>query len=248
MLGAAMKKLLLAGVALAALAGSATAADLGRPVYRRPVVYAPVYSWTGLYVGGNIGYTWGRSDYRLAYPSNGAAPPDFSVLFPQIQAAPAIAGTGSLSPNGVIGGFQGGYNAQFNMFVVGFEVDLSASGLKKTSILNTIFPPGLGNVFSGQPLNVTTSIQNTWLATFRPRLGLAVDRALFYVTGGLAVGDVKYLQINNGKAIFQPILPTSHPSPAPRQVGRPAPAQPMRSTTIGAFVRNICTATWAASA
>ena len=184
----------LVGIAVAMLAATpAMSADL--PVKAPPIV--AVYNWTGFYVGGNVGYTWGRSDYGLSYPSNGAAPPDFSVAFPTIQAAPAIAGTGRLNPDGVIGGLQAGYNRQFGRFVAGIEVDVSASGLRKTSILNTTFPAGLGNVFSGQPLNVTTSIKNDWLATVRPRFGVAFDRTLAYVTGGVAVGGVSYFQSNN---------------------------------------------------
>ena len=50
-----MKKFLLAGVALAALSGSAVAADLARPAYAPP---PPMYSWTGLYWGVNVGYSW----------------------------------------------------------------------------------------------------------------------------------------------------------------------------------------------
>ena len=43
-----MKKLLLTGVVLSAvIAGPAMAADLGAPVYRRPVVPVAVSSWTG---------------------------------------------------------------------------------------------------------------------------------------------------------------------------------------------------------
>lgn len=160
----------------------------------RPIV--TVYNWTGFYVGGNIGYTWGRSDYSLTYPNNGAAPPDFSVAVPEIQAAPGIAGSGRLNPDGVIGGLQAGYNWQSGKIVFGIEGDISASSLRRTSILNTTFPIG-ANVFSGQPLNVTTSIKNEWLATLRPRIGVAFDRTLAYVTGGLAVGEVSYSQANN---------------------------------------------------
>jgi opacity protein-like surface antigen len=56
-----MKKLFLAGIALFALnaGGSAFAADM--PVKARPLPPPPVYNWTGFYVGGNIGYSWGRS-------------------------------------------------------------------------------------------------------------------------------------------------------------------------------------------
>jgi outer membrane immunogenic protein len=80
--------------------------------------------------------------------------------------------------------------------LVGIEADISGSGLKQTSILNTTFPTGTTNIFNGQPITVVTSIQNDWLATLRPRLGYVANHALFYVTGGLAVGDVKYSQIN----------------------------------------------------
>jgi opacity protein-like surface antigen len=52
-----MKKVLLAAVALAALGGSATAADLRAPIYKAPPVAYDL--WTGTYVGVNIGYSWG---------------------------------------------------------------------------------------------------------------------------------------------------------------------------------------------
>ena len=62
-MGAAMKRLLLGNVALLALTiGPATAADLKpRPMYTKAPVAAPVYSWTGFYLGLNGGYSWGRS-------------------------------------------------------------------------------------------------------------------------------------------------------------------------------------------
>jgi outer membrane immunogenic protein len=31
-----------------------------------------------------------------------------------------------------------------------------------------------------------------WLATFRPRAGLAIDNALLFVTGGLALADIEH--------------------------------------------------------
>ena len=50
--------LLSAFVALAA--ASAGAADMSlSPVYAPPPM--PVYSWTGIYFGGNVGYSWGQS-------------------------------------------------------------------------------------------------------------------------------------------------------------------------------------------
>ena len=56
-----MKKLLLTSVALTALfGGSAFAADL-RPAYKAAPLPPPVYSWTGIYWGVNVGYSWGEA-------------------------------------------------------------------------------------------------------------------------------------------------------------------------------------------
>jgi outer membrane immunogenic protein len=57
-----MKKLLASVVGLGALAAvPATAADM--PLKAPPPVV--VYNWTGFYVGGNVGYSWGSGDVPL---------------------------------------------------------------------------------------------------------------------------------------------------------------------------------------
>jgi outer membrane immunogenic protein len=65
-----MKNLLLAGCAAAALLtalDSANAADLSRPVpapyYKAPAMVPPPFSWTGLYLGMQGGYGWGKESY-----------------------------------------------------------------------------------------------------------------------------------------------------------------------------------------
>ncbi|MGB9115389.1 MAG: hypothetical protein WCC91_08930, partial [Bradyrhizobium sp.] len=61
--GFAMKRMLI-GIATVTslLATSAFAADLPARTYTKAPVYVePVFNWTGFYVGGNIGYSWGRS-------------------------------------------------------------------------------------------------------------------------------------------------------------------------------------------
>src|SRR5712672_1581310 len=58
-----MKQIFVGGaVAVAMLsASSALAADLAaRPYTKAPVAVAIVYDWTGFYIGGNAGYSWGR--------------------------------------------------------------------------------------------------------------------------------------------------------------------------------------------
>jgi outer membrane immunogenic protein len=105
-----MKKLLVATTAAATFCGaSAFAADM--PV-KAPAVAPPVFNWTGLYVGGDIGYLWGSTDYVLA--TNG-----FSE---------------QTSPRGVLGGGHVGYNWQSSNWVAGFEGDFLGSSAKGSNV------------------------------------------------------------------------------------------------------------------
>jgi outer membrane immunogenic protein len=105
-----MRRLAIALLASTALVGAAAAADVqaARPVYKAPVfVPVPVYNWTGFYVGGNLGYSWGRQDNSISGT-----------------------GIGSTNLNGIIGGGQIGYNWQINQIVFGLEADFQGSGQK----------------------------------------------------------------------------------------------------------------------
>lgn len=151
-----MKRVLLASVGIAALVASisaAGAADLPRrqaqaPVYKAPV-YAPVYNWTGFYVGLNGGGAWGRSRWDTA---------------------------DSFDVSGWLFGGTAGYNWQFGQTVLGVEGDIDWSNIRGTT--TTLCATGC-------------ETRNSWLATVRGRLGYAFDRILPYVTGGLAVGDIR---------------------------------------------------------
>jgi outer membrane immunogenic protein len=105
-----MKRVFLSGVALAALVGSASAADLPRrpaPVAAAPVPYvSPVYNWTGFYVGVNAGWGWGTG--KLSGPPS----------------------TGDIDGNGGVAGGQIGYNWQVNQIVFGVETDINWSGIE----------------------------------------------------------------------------------------------------------------------
>jgi outer membrane immunogenic protein len=70
----------------------------------------PVFSWTGAYVGLNVGVGAGKVRHEL---------PIFGP----------VSSIGS-SSNGFIGGVQLGYNYQINQFVVGAEADFQGSSLK----------------------------------------------------------------------------------------------------------------------
>jgi outer membrane immunogenic protein len=77
------------------------------------------------------------------------------------------------------GGFVGGtigYNYQAEQAVFGIEGDIDWADINGTTSVGTC-------------LSCKTS--DDWLATVRGRLGYAADRFMPYVTGGLAVGDIK---------------------------------------------------------
>src|ERR1700724_2208142 len=96
-----MKRIVIGIAAIASLlTTSAFAADLAPRMYTKapPPPVAVVYDWTGFYIGGNIGYSWGRSSDTSTL-TNGAG----TVLF-------ASADRSNL--NGVVGGGQIGYNWQ----------------------------------------------------------------------------------------------------------------------------------------
>src|SRR5262249_22544196 len=117
--GASMKRLAVATLGVLALgAGSVSAADLP-PVYKAPpVVTAPAFSWTGFYVGGNIGYGWGPGPTDITPLPSAAL---FVNLLPQ---------TLNADPRGVIGGGQFGFNYQAGALVWGLEVDVQAADIK----------------------------------------------------------------------------------------------------------------------
>src|SRR5260370_38563018 len=75
---------------LACAAGSARAADIAMPPPAPPSapaqvpVAVPVYNWSGFFVGGHLGYGWGREAMRLA-PDSSYAP---GAIVPAIVADP----------------------------------------------------------------------------------------------------------------------------------------------------------------
>jgi outer membrane immunogenic protein len=136
-----MKKFLLASASILALGiASAQAADIPqRMPAKAPMYVAPVYNWTGPYIGINGGGGWGSG-----------------------------------MSGGLIGGTLG-YNWQVGTMVYGLEGDLDWSNIHG----------------SGNCAVIGCDTRNHWLGTVRGRLGVAMDRFMPYVTGGLAVGDVQ---------------------------------------------------------
>lgn len=77
---------------------------------------------------------------------------------------------------GILGGVQAGYNWQVSNFVLGVEGDIDLASVKRSIAIN-----------AADTHNASLSA----LGTVRGRAGLAFDRFLPYVTGGVAFADLK---------------------------------------------------------
>ena len=191
-----IKKLLLAGVALGALAGAAPAVAADLPV-RAPVM-APIVAdaWTGFYAGANVGYSWGHWDSSSLSPIFPTGSGVTSTTVGGVAGAILTDFSSTASPNvkGWVGGGQLGYNWLNGSWLYGLEADIQATGQRAS--LNggaTVFRAPVGDGIGTIVQNETNSWKLPWFATFRGRLGVTLDQSwLFYATGGLAVGHEKF--------------------------------------------------------
>ena len=109
-----MKRMLIAGAFALAAGGQALAADLPQPAPpppRAPAAYlpiVPVFTWSGIYIGANGGYSWGKI--------TPTAPP----------------GVSSFNANGIVAGGTIGGNIQTGAFVFGAEGDFDWDNIKGT--------------------------------------------------------------------------------------------------------------------
>lgn len=162
-----MRDKFLIGVALAALSiGPAFAADMA--VKAPPPPLAPVATWTGFYLGANVGGGWNTNDWSNVN----------SVLTTLNVGAPA----GNGNANGILGGFQGGFNYQIGQkVVIGIEGEYDFADIRGKTFLKPRDFPGLG------------STRERNIASVTGRIGaLYHDDILIYVKGGWAWSQFRY--------------------------------------------------------
>jgi outer membrane immunogenic protein len=158
-----------------ALAPAALAADMPLKAPPPPPP-APAFSWTGFYIGGNIGYA-------AEHDSSGTT--NFNQPAAVVSTPQSFVGSGS----SFAGGVQGGYNMQFApSWVLGVEGDWDSVKLSSGNFCRTTDngPPcaDAGRGF----LNMSETTD--WLASVRGRLGWVWNGVLVYGTGGGAWGKV----------------------------------------------------------
>jgi outer membrane immunogenic protein len=159
-----IRRFLVSAAALATMTGGALAADLpnekGPPAFAPPP--PPAFSWTGVYIGGQVGYQWGTSS-------------PFGVTVPGDVFAATEPG---YNDQGIVGGAHIGYNWQVTQFVFGLEGDVEGTSYRGSGV-GTI-PAGTG--YDTSRANIEASI--------RARVGWAWDRVLIYATGGGAYASI----------------------------------------------------------
>ena len=159
-----------------AVAQAASAADLPLPSKEPMVIPPPVYTWTGFYIGGNVGAGFGTTESTL-----NIGPPNTIINALTGGGAPPITFNlpiASQSTNGFLGGGQVGYNWQTGVFVFGIEGDFDGAGLQGTAPCALIF---------------ACTVKHNWEADITGRVGVvAIDRALIYLKGGVAWEQASY--------------------------------------------------------
>jgi outer membrane immunogenic protein len=153
-------KRVIALVSLLAMHANAMAADLyGGSIKDEFVQYAPAFSWTGCYLGANIG--GGSQSSETIF----AGDPEVAGLF----------NNGSNTASGIIGGGQIGCDYQRGKFVFGIQGMFDATDLDG------------GNSYTEGVGLSSTRTEAEWFATLTGRLGIAVTpMTLIYAKGGLA--------------------------------------------------------------
>ncbi len=156
-----MRKILAAAALLAIQSAGAIAADLPtQTAYQSPVVVAPIYNWTGLYVGVNGGYGTGQQD-PLGLFSDDFARFNYTMS------------------GGMFGGTIGG-QIQSGHVVMGLEGDIDWASMKGA---------GTGSIVKFGVIDGTATIASkvTGIDTLRARVGYAQDNWLFYGSVGVAI-------------------------------------------------------------
>ena len=128
------------------------------------------FDWSGFYLGGHMGYAWGRSNFTAT--STGPVAPPFAGSLDFSPPPSGWTGTGSY-----FAGLQAGYNLMLpSRLVVGFETDmLFPSLVDGGQAIRTVRPRDAG--FDEDMLIAGTA---------RGRLGYAIGNWLPYATAGFA--------------------------------------------------------------
>ena len=176
-----MKKIALAAAAASLMfvgAGAASAADMA-PRYAKapPPVVAPIFSWTGMYVGGQVGYGWDRASWTTTDHTLGN-------LESNVQ-----------DGSGWLAGGQLGARWQSGALVFGLEGAGNFANVKGTQAACGVgvgpLPCTVPLVTVAAPFLETRTTEIRSLYSLTGQIGYAWNRTLLYAKGGFAGGELR---------------------------------------------------------
>ncbi|WP_375658755.1 outer membrane protein [Bartonella sp. MR30HLJHH] len=170
------------------------AADVIIPEQPVPVIAAPTFSWTGFYLGGQIGSFSGKTTASYLKDETGIWNPIEKEDLPKLS--------------GFIGGVYAGSNIDIdNGFIIGIDTDIMWSDKKSTKDINRSKKSQTEEA-SSEEKNLTRdsheedsttpigavrhTLKQKWAGATRVKVGFAVERVMPYVSGGIA-----YTQLQN---------------------------------------------------
>ncbi|WP_273789049.1 outer membrane protein [Bartonella sp. ML70XJBT] len=171
---------------------AAQAADVivpPNPTPVAPVIVAPTFSWTGFYIGGQIGGFSGKT--KMDILAKGQKIPVSDDYLPKLS--------------GFMGGLYGGSNIDLgNGLILGVDTDIMWSNKDDTKTGKTyVIVPGhinyINKMLKDAAINIgenalkagvkrthSFTFKEKWAGATRVRIGFAADRIMPYVAGGIA--------------------------------------------------------------
>jgi outer membrane immunogenic protein len=168
------RRIILASAGAMALSAAALAAE--------PLPPPPIFSWTGLYVGAQIGGAWDHDPVTVW----AVTPPTVITISPPPAPDPpgflVVSSLSDDSPSGVIGGAHIGYDLQINQWVAGLEGTVDGTSIHSSLHIPLAFVSPVGFATADTRSDIQGSI--------RLRAGISFDRVLLYATGGAAFAGI----------------------------------------------------------
>jgi outer membrane immunogenic protein len=177
-------KLRTALLALAGVAASTAAIAADLPTRKEPMAPVPVvapWSWTGFYLGGYVGGTFGSANWHDDGGTFGNGFGCGTILLP--AACNFDGGGNSGTKAAFTGGGYVGYNYQFGQWVIGIEGEFGYLGIGNSG--TTVSGSQIDTFGNLYPFSATANFNDHEIARVRGRLGYAVEpQLLLYVAGG----------------------------------------------------------------
>lgn len=173
----------------------AAAAIAGAALLATPAFAQDADTWTGLYVGGHIGYGFQPKDESetILFDTNldGNFGDTVNTSAPANAFSPGFCGgaaNGTAPAAGCDGdrdGIEGGVHVGYDYQTSGGLVIGAVADYDRTRLRDSV------SAFSTTPARYTMTRRLRDTASFRLRAGFAAGRTLFYATGGFAYGNIR---------------------------------------------------------